>query len=115
MFCGFGMAVAGVRASRYFFCCLFTAVFRAPMLFFDTTPKGRVLNRVSADISCVDRVIPFTVRSMINCVLSAVASIFVVAFVTPWFLISIPPLAILYYYIQVNCRRQPNGCMLSHY
>jgi len=103
MLCAYAMAVGSVRASRRLFACLFGALVRAPMLFFDLTPKGRILNRVAEDVSSVDRVMPFTVRSMINCVLAGFASIFVVAFATPWFLISLPILALIYYYIQVKC------------
>ena len=100
--CAYTMATGCIRASRRLFACFYTAVLRAPMLFFDSTPRGRILNRVAEDISCIDRVMPFTVRSMINCVLAGFASVFVVAFATPWFLISIPVLAVVYYYIQVK-------------
>jgi len=96
------MAIGGVHASRRLFASLYIAVTHAPMLFFDSTPRGRILNLVSGDIGCVDRVLPFTVRSMINCVLAAFVSIFVVTFATPWFFLSIIPLIIVFYYIQVN-------------
>jgi len=103
MLCAYAMAGGSVRASRRLFSCLFSALLHAPMLFFDTTPYGRILNRVADDISCVDRVMPFTVRSVINCVLAGFASMFVVAFTTPWFLVPLPVLALIYYYIQVKC------------
>jgi len=96
------MADGGVRASCLLFCRLLTAFLHNPMQFFDTTPRGRILNRVSEDVGGVDRVMPFTIRSMINCVLAGLASLFVVAFVTPWFLVSLPALAVIYYYIQVK-------------
>jgi len=99
----YAMAAGGVRASRRLFLCFYTVLLRAPMLFFDTTPRGRILNRVAEDISCIDRVMPFTVRSMSNCILGTFASIFVIAYTTPRFLISLPVLVVVYYYIQVKC------------
>ena len=112
MLCSYTMAAGCIRASRRLFACFYTTLLRAPMLFFDSTPRGRILNRVAEDISSIDRVMPFTVRSMINCILAAFASVFVVAFATPWFLISIPPLAVVYYYIQVKAGSSWSyGCM----
>ena len=103
MLCAYAMANGSVRAARHLFARFYIAMLRAPMLFFDSTPYGRILNRVAEDVSCIDRVMPFTVRSMINCVLAGFASIFVIAFATPWFLISLPALIFIYYYIQVKC------------
>ena len=97
------MVRGGVRASRRLFSRFYTALLHAPMRFFESTPRGRILNRVADDVACIDRVLPFTIRSMANCVLSGFASIFVVSFATPWFLLSTVPLALIYYYIQVTC------------
>ena len=110
MLCAFTMAGGSIRASRLLFINFFSAVVHAPMLFFYSTPYGRILNRVSEDVSNIDRVMPFTVRAMFNCILGGLASIFVIAFATPWFLISLPALAIVYYYIQVNCSHQVAVC-----
>ena len=103
MLCAYAMAVGSIRASRRLFSSLYTAMMRAPAIFFHFTPHGRIINRVSHDISCVDSVVPFTLRSLINSVLAVFASILVVALVTPLFLIPILPLAVIYYYIQVKC------------
>ena len=102
MLCAYTMAVGSVRASRRLFARFFSALQHAPMLFFDSTPRGRILNRAADDISCIDRVMPFTVRSMINCVIACFESIFVISFVTPRFLLALPPLVAVYYFIQVK-------------
>ena len=40
------------------------SVFREPMSFFDSTPAGRILNRVSIDRSVVDLYIPFRLENL---------------------------------------------------
>lgn len=50
----------GLRASKSFFSGFNNAIFKAPMLFFDSTPVGRILTRASSDLSTVDYDIPFS-------------------------------------------------------
>ncbi|XP_051138124.1 ABC transporter C family member 10 [Andrographis paniculata] len=61
----------GMQASRALFSQLLISLFRAPMTFYDSTPLGRILSRVSADLSITDLDIPFnfvfTAGSTINC------------------------------------------------
>jgi ATP-binding cassette subfamily C (CFTR/MRP) protein 2 len=49
--CVFGRAISvsfmAVITSQYFYLKMLRSVFRAPMAFFDTTPSGRILSRVS--------------------------------------------------------------------
>lgn len=72
-----------------------------PMSFFDTNPKGRVLNRASEDISEIDFVVPFTFRSMINLILKMIATFGVIIGSLPLFTTVVPPLAVIYYFVQV--------------
>lgn len=44
---------------------LLTNVLRWPMMLFDTTPLGRVLNRFSKDVDTVDNTLPQVIRSWI--------------------------------------------------
>ncbi|KAJ0802673.1 putative ABC-type xenobiotic transporter [Helianthus annuus] len=44
----------GTKASIAVFSKLITSLFRAPMSFYDSTPVGRIISRVSSDLSVVD-------------------------------------------------------------
>uniref|UniRef100_A0A7N0TQB6 ABC-type xenobiotic transporter n=1 Tax=Kalanchoe fedtschenkoi TaxID=63787 RepID=A0A7N0TQB6_KALFE len=53
------VATFSLAAAHKLFMKMLRCVFRAPMSFFDSTPAGRILNRVSIDQSVVDLDIPF--------------------------------------------------------
>jgi ABC-type multidrug transport system fused ATPase/permease subunit len=102
MVCAFSLAAAGVVASRNIHSDLLCHIIRCPMAFFETTPRGRIMNRFSQDLSDVDFVMPFTVRSVINVFYGTVAHLGVIAYATPYFLVSLPVFAVIYLVIQVT-------------
>ena len=95
------MAVCGIRASKLLFNKLLLAILQASMSFHETVPRGRVLNRFSEDLSELDDIVPFTLRSMVNVVLLYVGSLGLIVFTTPLFATVIPAMAVFYYFIQV--------------
>ncbi|KAK7930845.1 hypothetical protein WMY93_007240 [Mugilogobius chulae] len=94
------LANASVSASRILHSRLLNNILRAPMVFFDTTPTGRILNRFAKDIFTVDEAIPQSVRSWILCFLGVLGTIFVICLATPFFTVVIIPLAVIYYFVQ---------------
>lgn len=48
------VAIGGLSTAEKFFSRMLCSIFRAPMSFFDSTPTGRILNRVSTDQSVLD-------------------------------------------------------------
>ncbi|XP_058507568.1 canalicular multispecific organic anion transporter 1 [Solea solea] len=94
------IANGSVAASRILHSSLLNNILRAPMLFFDTTPIGRVVNRFAKDIFTVDEVIPMTARSWLQCLLTVVGTLFVICLATPFFALIILPLAVFYYFVQ---------------
>ncbi|KEH37259.1 multidrug resistance protein ABC transporter family protein [Medicago truncatula] len=68
----------GLKTSQSFFIGLLQSILHAPMSFFDTTPSGRILSRVSTDILWVDISIPM----LVNFVMVAYLSLFSILIVT---------------------------------
>ncbi|XP_052724852.1 ABC transporter C family member 8-like [Vigna angularis] len=54
-------AYLGLNSSKAFFTSFNTAIFNAPMLFFDSTPIGRILTRASSDLSILDFDITYSI------------------------------------------------------
>ncbi len=59
-------AMSAIRAARILHAKMLNAIMRSPMSFFDTTPLGRIVNRFSKDIYCIDETIPRSIRSFIT-------------------------------------------------
>ncbi|XP_051197537.1 ABC transporter C family member 10 [Lolium perenne] len=73
--------VLGIQTSRSLFSQLLNSLFRAPMSFFDSTPLGRVLSRVSSDLSIIDLDIPFAFMFAFSSSLNAYSNMGVIAVV----------------------------------
>ncbi|KAJ1704451.1 hypothetical protein LUZ63_004230 [Rhynchospora breviuscula] len=76
------VVILGLEASKSLFTQLLTSLFRAPMGFYDSTPLGRILSRVSADLSIVDLDLPFTFVWAMGATMNAYSNLGVLAVVT---------------------------------
>ncbi|XP_065007586.1 probable non-intrinsic ABC protein 5 [Musa acuminata AAA Group] len=56
------LVIAGYKTATMLFNKMHMCIFRAPMLFFDSTPTGRILNRASTDQDGVDTGIPLQIE-----------------------------------------------------
>ncbi|KAI5428152.1 Multidrug resistance-associated protein 7 [Lathyrus oleraceus] len=72
----------GLQSSKSLFLQLLNSLFRAPMLFYDSTPLGRILSRVSSDLSIVDLDVPFGLLFAVAATTTCYASLTVLAVVT---------------------------------
>eukprot|EP00042_Codosiga_hollandica_P057927 m.865823 g.865823 ORF g.865823 m.865823 type:complete len:1554 (-) comp59720_c0_seq9:185-4846(-) len=95
-----GSFFASQKASRVFHERMLNAVVHSPMLFFDTTPLGRVINRFARDVSVIDDNIPYTTQSFLSTTMQVVSTIVSIAIATPWVILPMVPIALIYIVVQ---------------
>ncbi|ERN15836.1 ABC transporter C family member 5 isoform X1 [Amborella trichopoda] len=88
------VATFGLAAAQKLFIKMLRSVFRAPMSFFDSTPAGRILNRVSIDQSVVDLDIPFRLGGFASTTIQLLGIVGVMTKVTWQVLLLFIPMAI---------------------
>ncbi|KAJ4717920.1 ABC transporter C family member 8-like [Melia azedarach] len=81
-FRSFFAAHLGLKASKAFFSGFTNSIFKAPMVFFDSTPVGRILTRASSDLSVLDFDIPFSILFVAAAGIEILAIIGIMTFVT---------------------------------
>ncbi|KAM4076212.1 hypothetical protein ACJW30_12G045600 [Castanea mollissima] len=72
----------GLRSSESLFSELLDSLFHAPMSFYDSTPLGRILSRVSYDLSIIDLDVPFSLVFSVSSTSNACSTLVVLAIVT---------------------------------
>ncbi|XP_058206082.1 ABC transporter C family member 10 [Rhododendron vialii] len=109
----------GMHSSKSLFSQLLNSLFRAPMSFYDSTPLGRILTRVSSDLSIVDLDVPFSFVYSVGTTTQTYANLTVLAVIT-WqvLFVSIPMVyfAILlqrYYFASAKELMRINGTTKS--
>ncbi|PVD27626.1 hypothetical protein C0Q70_12792 [Pomacea canaliculata] len=96
----FLICVRTVVASKNLHSRLLASVLRAPMVFFDTTPVGRIINRFSRDIDTIDNILPSNTQESVSNGAMVLVTIIVISISTPLFIFLVIPVIILYFLIQ---------------
>lgn len=85
------MVALGMQSSISLFSQLLSSLFLAPMTFYDSTPMGRILSRVSSDLSITDLDVPISISLTVGSTINTYAILGVLAVVTwPVLFVSIP-------------------------
>ena len=58
-------AYAAMLVSRTIHGQVFERMTRAPVRFFDSTPRGRIVNRFGGDVDCIDLAVPRSIFSLL--------------------------------------------------
>ncbi|XP_015498134.1 multidrug resistance-associated protein 6 isoform X2 [Parus major] len=107
--CTAAVLLGGVLASHQLFLQLLSNVMRSPMLFFEQTPIGHLLNCFSKDMDAVDSVIPDKLKSVLGFLFNLLEIYLVIVVATPWAVMAIVPLTVLYaafqhFYVSTSCQ-----------
>ena len=94
-----GFLSLSLRCSERLHDKMVVAVLQAPVLFFDSNPVGRIMNRFSKDVGCMDEVLPKTFLMSIQLVLLLITTVLVPVVTNPWLLFVVVLLAALVVYI----------------
>jgi len=92
--------LTALNAARSFHRQLLGNMLKLPMAFYDTTPLGRVLSRFSKDVYTVDEQLQSTLYSYLGTLSRVLATLSVIAWATPWFLVFMGPLLLMYRWTQ---------------
>lgn len=79
---------------------LFHKVIYTDMLFFNTNPSGRILNRFSKDVGAIDELLPKAILDAGQIILLMFGSLVLVALVNPYFLIPVVVIGCVFLFIR---------------
>ncbi|PBK73200.1 multidrug resistance-associated ABC transporter [Armillaria solidipes] len=100
-----GITMATLIASLSSFKTAFTKVLRSPVSFFDTTPVGRILLRLSKDQDILDNRLALTLTQFLNTFSSVVGTFALIFYIFPLLGIILFPTIALYYFLSLYYRR----------
>ncbi|KAF7355119.1 ATP-dependent bile acid permease [Mycena sanguinolenta] len=96
---------AAFRASRRLFRELLKKLVHSTFRWFDTTPKGRILNRVGQDISTIDNTLSGSMYDLMHSITAWIIQVLIIAVVFPSFVLPGLLLSFAYYKISVGYLR----------
>ncbi|EZA56728.1 Multidrug resistance-associated protein [Ooceraea biroi] len=85
-----------MNASKNLHNFMFSCLLKAPMLFFDNNPAGRILNRFSKDIGAVDEILPRTMIESIQIFAVMIGILVQVLIINWWIIFAIIVMGILF-------------------
>ena len=97
--CAFLFFLASLRSSERLHDKMVSSLLQAPVLFFDTNPAGRILNRFSKDVDSLDDVLPRTFFLGIQCLLSMCSSVLIPSIVNFWNIFVSLPIVFIFAYL----------------
>jgi len=89
-----------LRASALLHARMASAVLRAPLAWFDTTPSGRVLNRFGRDCHALDLDVWMALTYFLDLAFPSAITIVLVAYIAPYFALFVPPVFLFFGSVQ---------------
>ncbi|KAF8884414.1 multidrug resistance-associated ABC transporter [Gymnopilus junonius] len=95
----------GLFASLNLYKAALSGVLSSPTSFFDTTPMGRIISRLSKDQETIDQQLPLILMQFLTTFASVLGTVGLVFYTFPYLGILFAPLTLLYYVASVYYRR----------
>ena len=96
---GYFMYNSTLRASEKLHGRMTTSIIQAPVLFFDTNPSGRIMNRFSKDIGSMDDVLPYYILHAVHLSFFIVIAFLLPAGTNVWLVLAACPVIATVLYI----------------
>uniref|UniRef100_A0A0K0D460 ABC transmembrane type-1 domain-containing protein n=1 Tax=Angiostrongylus cantonensis TaxID=6313 RepID=A0A0K0D460_ANGCA len=93
------MALGMVGASRLLHEGILRNILYCPMLFFDVTPIGRILNRFGKDVEMLDSRLPSSIMTFIGAIIQTLMIISMPIYATPSVILLLVPVFVFYSYL----------------
>ncbi|KAL0232565.1 hypothetical protein GEMRC1_011312 [Eukaryota sp. GEM-RC1] len=97
--------LAMLKASKNLHSDMISGLVRSPIRFFESTPLGRIQNRVSRDLTNADNNLAFAFNFGLTTYISVFASLVLISFILPYFIVFVPFLSVLFYILQKYYRK----------
>ena len=75
------------------------AILKAPVLFYDTNPVGRIMNRFSGDVAILDEFLPYVFVDTLQLFLLSAGTVIFTSALNPWIILAVVPLMIVFFAI----------------
>ncbi|KAI6652076.1 hypothetical protein LOD99_4621 [Oopsacas minuta] len=98
-------AIGTFKASKLIHSKLYHQMTRATILFFDSTPIGRILNRFSSDLYTIDFDLPFNLNIFLAQIFSLIGALIITIYGLPLIIILLLLLSVFYFLLQHFYRR----------
>lgn len=103
-FRSFLFAFGGLQATKSIYSTLVTKVFGTSLSFFDSTPVGQILNRLSGDTYVVDESLPFILNIFLRDFADVTGALVILFYGNKLVLLLLIPLSAIYYRLQNDYR-----------
>jgi len=95
----------GVRCSKMLYSAMTHCVLHSPMVYFETTPMGRLLNRFTYDTEILDVTLVWSMSMLLIATSWFVTALVVMVAILPWMLVVLIPISIFYIMIHRHYRK----------
>ncbi|ORX79967.1 P-loop containing nucleoside triphosphate hydrolase protein [Anaeromyces robustus] len=94
------MANVGIKAAKTIHIKAISNVMKAPVLFFDSNPLGRIINRFSMDQDALDNSLFLSIQVLFTSLASSISTLALMIYAAPILGVAVIPLLFIYLYIQ---------------